>query len=160
MADHFKLEIGASGTKITTFTNVEENFAEDFGRMLQLGKELKNTKLSDYSFPGLGQLESTNEDSSSSEDNTALSDSSDESKSNILRQTILNAFLPEDARSGNFLIIILKFLMSVSLLLLLILIKVILIGLLLTIVIKNLKSSSNALNASFLILYILQLFLG
>lgn len=34
MADHFKLEIGASGTKITTFTNVDYNFAENFREML------------------------------------------------------------------------------------------------------------------------------
>ena len=45
MADHFKLEIGASGTKITTFTNVDDNFAENFRDMLQAGKEAKNLKL-------------------------------------------------------------------------------------------------------------------
>lgn len=86
MADHFKLEIGASGTKITTFTNVDDNFAENFRDMLQAGKEAKNLKLTDDFSPALQQLKvSINQDSSSSEDNTALTESSDESKSKYFK---------------------------------------------------------------------------
>ncbi|MFW5554084.1 MAG: hypothetical protein ACOCN3_03875, partial [Roseburia inulinivorans] len=86
MADHFKLEIGASGTKITTFTNVDDNFAENFRDMLQAGKEAKNLKLTDDFSPALQQLKvSINQDSSSSEDNTALAESSDESKSKYFK---------------------------------------------------------------------------
>lgn len=86
MANHFKLEIGASGTKITTFTNVDDNFAENFKEMLQAGKEAKNLKLTDDFPPALQQLKvSINQDSSPSEDNTALTDSSDESKSKYFK---------------------------------------------------------------------------